>query len=533
MFNQFRVSTTLLFLFFIFFLLPACTVTTTEAGVIPTSVSHPELPAPERDIAYESQPALMPEISLQPKTGRPGMQFVVNGTGFPPSTVMSLHLGPPNVGYTWENYGGALTDAQGNVSLVFQMPQNWSNGTAVTEPEIVVVLADEQGQNKAMAAVNLSAALQPSLLISPAAASVGQSVELIGQGFAPNVSVAIRLGVPKTGLSGEDLLTLSADAQGSFNTDLTLPTLWPGTDAAIVEPDVIVAAVDTAVNQTIATANLRNEPSVFAEEFSRTGICDESVLSVNEALALVMGGSLNVRTGPGVGYPIRTTVNQCQGMSLVGRSSNSQWVQVRLPGGYEGWVNASYIKANVTVSSLVMSDNPPPAPTAVPTPESTEIPGPVREPLGTVITSQVDVREQPSNGAALVTVIQKDQGMSLLGRTEDSSWVHVQLPGGYKGWLPASAITANVQLGNLPVTAVAQSIEAIGTLVFSQANVYQSASSSAAIVTTITDGQAMSLLGRTDDHQWIYVQLPGGYQGWIEVGMLQTGFNITNLPVKN
>jgi uncharacterized protein YgiM (DUF1202 family) len=533
MFNQLRVSTFLLFLFFTFFLLPACTVTTTEARVIPTSVSQPELPESERDMAYESQPSLTPEITLQPNTGRPGMQFVVQGTGFTPNTAVSIHLGPPNVGYTWENYGGALTNAQGNVSLVFQMPYSWSNGIAVTEPEIVVVLADEQGLRKAMATVNLSAALQPSLLISPADVSVGQSVELIGQGFAPNASVAIRLGVPNTGLSGEDVLILSADGQGSFNASLTLPTLWPGTDAAIVETDLIVAVVDMAVNQTIATANLHNEPSTLTEELPQPVICDESVLSVNEALALVTGGSLNVRTGPGVGYPIRTTVNQCQGMSLLGRSSNSQWVQVRLPGGYEGWVNASYIKANVAVSSLVMSDNPPPAPTAVPTPEATEIPGPVSEPLGTVIISQVDVREQPSNGAALITVIQKDQGMTLLGRTEDSSWVHVQLPGGYKGWLPANAITANVQLGNLPVTAVAQSIEAIGTLVFSQANVYQSASSSAAIVTTITGGQAMTLLGRTDDHQWIYVQLPGGYQGWIEVGMLQTGFNITNLPVKN
>ncbi len=70
------------------------------------------------------------------------------------------------------------------------------------------------------------------------------------------------------------------------------------------------------------------------------------------ATGTVITGMLNVRTGPGVGYPAFTTVSNGASVTLLGRDSSATWVKVILRDGRQGWVNASFLTTSVPVINL-------------------------------------------------------------------------------------------------------------------------------------------------------------------------------------
>jgi hypothetical protein len=107
----------------------------------------------------------------------------------------------------------------------------------------------------------------PTLTLSPDTSTLGQTIRVTGESFAPETSVALRLGVPNAGLSNHNLATAVANADGAFETELTLPTEWPGTQTPIVERELVVAAVDEAQGQTLAFAQFTNEGVLSVECF--------------------------------------------------------------------------------------------------------------------------------------------------------------------------------------------------------------------------------------------------------------------------
>jgi uncharacterized protein YraI len=71
--------------------------------------------------------------------------------------------------------------------------------------------------------------------------------------------------------------------------------------------------------------------------------------------AVVTTGRLNVRSGPSIGFPVMTTINQGTPVTMIGRSATAvtpPWVQVRLTTGLVGWVNANYLFTNVPLNTL-------------------------------------------------------------------------------------------------------------------------------------------------------------------------------------
>ena len=98
----------------------------------------------------------------------------------------------------------------------------------------------------------------PTLTLSPDTSTLGQTIRVTGASYAPETSIALRLGVPNAGLSKENLVTAIADAHGAFEVELTLPTEWPGAQMPIVERELVIAAVDEAGGQTLAVAQFTN-----------------------------------------------------------------------------------------------------------------------------------------------------------------------------------------------------------------------------------------------------------------------------------
>lgn len=70
---------------------------------------------------------------------------------------------------------------------------------------------------------------------------------------------------------------------------------------------------------------------------------------------LINARHLNVRSGPGVGYGVLTTISRNQVVELTGyRNARGTWIEIRA-NGVTGWVNAYYIRTNASVRSLMVA----------------------------------------------------------------------------------------------------------------------------------------------------------------------------------
>lgn len=63
----------------------------------------------------------------------------------------------------------------------------------------------------------------------------------------------------------------------------------------------------------------------------------------------------------------------------------------------------------------------------------------------------VYVYATPSDANAPILRVVPGQSVVLLGRTADSEWVQIWLPGNQQGWIRASAVQAEIDLAVLPV----------------------------------------------------------------------------------
>ncbi|MBK7896591.1 MAG: SH3 domain-containing protein [Anaerolineaceae bacterium] len=150
--------------------------------------------------------------------------------------------------------------------------------------------------------------------------------------------------------------------------------------------------------------------------------------------ATVSTGAANVRSGPGIGYGIVTMVNQGQTVSMLARNSISSWVKIQVNSSTQGWVNTELLTPSVAISSLPVEN--------VPTLSTS----------GLVNTAALNVRTGPGVTYGVTAVVYQDQGVALLGRNADTSWLKVRLNDGTVGWVNAAYIETATTLNSLPIT---------------------------------------------------------------------------------
>lgn len=151
--------------------------------------------------------------------------------------------------------------------------------------------------------------------------------------------------------------------------------------------------------------------------------------------ATVTAGNLNVRRGDGVAYEIIASVTINTQVTVLGRNATSTWARVRLAGGQEGWVNASYLRYDAGITTLPQ--------TAVPAAPSTHV--------AYVKTAALNVRSGPGLNYTAIGLVFDGQMVTMLGRDVSYGWVKVQTPSGQTGWVASGLITPNVPLANLAV----------------------------------------------------------------------------------
>lgn len=156
------------------------------------------------------------------------------------------------------------------------------------------------------------------------------------------------------------------------------------------------------------------------------------VLAQN-ATATVNTGNLNVRSGPGVSYSILTTIARGTIVTLLGRNNAATWAQVLTPTGINGWVNASYLLPTVNIATLPITDG-----TATIT--------------GTVTGAfHLNVRSGAGAGFAILAVLDRGAGVTVIGRNAASTWVQVRTSAGVTGWVNAGFLTFSAAISGLPI----------------------------------------------------------------------------------
>jgi uncharacterized protein YraI len=82
---------------------------------------------------------------------------------------------------------------------------------------------------------------------------------------------------------------------------------------------------------------------------------------------VVTGYALHVRSGPGTGYGVLTSVYGGTVLTLLSRTYDAAWLKVTLPTGALGWVSTSDVSTTYPVINLPVEGGTP-APTPTPTP---------------------------------------------------------------------------------------------------------------------------------------------------------------------
>lgn len=161
------------------------------------------------------------------------------------------------------------------------------------------------------------------------------------------------------------------------------------------------------------------------------------------ANGVVSASFLNVRSGPSAGFGVVGTLGGGEAVTLIARMEDSTWVQVRLTNGVEGWVNSSWIIANIRVWTLPVAGTTSGVPTAPP-PASAS-------PTGIITAYRLNVRGGPGMNNGVVTQVAQGQSVSLLGRTAYSDWLLIQAPNGATGWINSNYVLSGTAFGTLPV----------------------------------------------------------------------------------
>jgi uncharacterized protein YraI len=235
--------------------------------------------------------------------------------------------------------------------------------------------------------------------------------------------------------------------------------------------------------------------------------------------SLINASRVNARSGPGTGFPTVIVLDAGAIFTLLGRNADASWVQIGVAGGAQVWVNARFVAPSVAISSLPVSVS------------------------GTGASARVtafflNVRTGPAAAFPSLGTLRQGDGVSLLGRNADSTWVEIVLPVGTRGWVSTAFIDSNIAISALPITDGTGGGEnpapipgPTGTVTAFYLNVRFGPSHTFGAFTRLEQGQVISLVGRNAAQTWLQISIPGGGTGWVNANYIRPSINPATLAV--
>ena len=176
-----------------------------------------------------------------------------------------------------------------------------------------------------------------------------------------------------------------------------------------------------------------------------------------------------VRVGPGLGYMEMGLLNVGTVVVVTGRIKGNAWLQIEYPSGLDGrgWVLAELVKFegdfagmpffNQLATNIPKEDEEQPVATetlsADVTPVDTPIPFTETPALPMGITlAQINARSGPASSFASYGLLEKNQPVTILGRTLNGIWFQIQYPAAPNGvaWVAAEYVQVMKNIEGLP-----------------------------------------------------------------------------------
>lgn len=248
------------------------------------------------------------------------------------------------------------------------------------------------------------------------------------------------------------------------------------------------------------------------------------VVSAQSATGEIVNASrVNMRALPTATSTVVLQLSGGQILNLIGRNADSSWVQVTTFGGATGWVSTRYVEPSVAFETLPVTAS-------------------TRRLSAYVNTDHLNVRTGPGANFNIVTQLSRGDGVDLIGRNADNSWVEIQIPGGATGWVSTRYILANTLISNLPISSntgifptFPQAVDGegqTGVITARRLNVRLGPGLQFGQFTTVGQGEGVLLIGRNGQGNWLLIQMSDGRTGWVNAGFVRTGYPISDLPVR-
>ena len=148
---------------------------------------------------------------------------------------------------------------------------------------------------------------------------------------------------------------------------------------------------------------------------------------------------LNVRSGPGVGHPVLTSVGGGTELPVISIHADRLWYEVASPAG-TGWVNSYYAVTRGDFSRL--------SSTNAPVQTSPVLTG--TTPRAVVNTSRLNIRSGPGVAHGVITSVQGGTTLAVLGISSNRIWYRVQGSFG-QGWLNNGFVVFRGAFNQVPV----------------------------------------------------------------------------------
>ena len=339
-------------------------------------------------------------------------------------------------------------------------------------------------------------------------------------------------------------LLVAACGTATPPTPTALPTATPSPTAI---PQVPSPAPPTAVPITPPTLEPTTPPNI-----GKVNQTDETVYFQDNPGSL--GTALRI-------------LNPFTPIFIIGRTEDSNWLQVRTSDDSEGWVRANHVSTQLDLDEVVITGAPL-EPTPIP-PTNTPLPTIVGE--GTVTIDGLRIREAPEDGE-IVTLFNTGDEVTIKERTPDGEWILVSGTRQREGWVTTIYVDTDddieriAVIDDLPSTmnqptptptptttpepdaeASAEATEVVGET--TQPNL---ASIDAPGVTTAPNdglnfrpapdltseilqklpyGTPLDIIGRSSNNAWLEVIIPSGEQGWVYTSYVRLNIGLSGVEI--
>jgi len=250
--------------------------------------------------------------------------------------------------------------------------------------------------------------------------------------------------------------------------------------------------------------------------------------------------NLNVRSGPGMQFPILGVADEGTTGEILGLSPDGAWYAVRvdtsLSGNGQAWVSANYVTLSNPTGQPLPVIEPPLLPSKLNVPQPN-----TNDPQVTMLETAT-IRQGPTLEYPVFGVAPEGSQAIVVGESEDGEWWAIRLET-TTGWVYKTYTYAQ-KTDNVPVLenpdvpdTVNPSVPGSGApaaVAIEPINVRSGPDNSYDSYGKISIGSTMAVIGRSVDSEWLVVNLPTSIapngQGWVAARYVQAE-NIGSVPV--